>query len=148
MRPANVLKLGCGRGHTPFSERSRKSKPAALNGDNCYAYILFACIECAGMTALKDLTVNASVVSLFRTKDELRTNSVHCLDPRNEEHIGPSGASVVSLSNPGHRAHSAWVNARQSKWIYEIGVSNGQLFRLRKPRKRLVGRRSMLCRRC
>src|ERR1700734_4088109 len=41
-----------------------------------------------------------------RTYCEPRTNSVHCLDPRNGEHIGgPSGKSVVSLSNPGHKEH-------------------------------------------
>ena len=34
----------------------------------------------------------------------LRTNSVHCFHPPSVgAHRGPSGASVVSLSNPGHR---------------------------------------------
>src|SRR5262249_4731527 len=41
-----------------------------------------------------------------RTYCEPRTYSVRCLDPRKEEaHRGPSGASVVSLSNPGHKEH-------------------------------------------
>jgi hypothetical protein len=44
---------------------------------------------------------------LNRTYRQRRTKSVHCLDPRNERaHRGLSGASVVSLSNPGIRAHT------------------------------------------